>query len=65
VTVIHQLQVPQRGHRVDPLLDHEPFHRPSMLPHLIIGEMAVSRDRLFVCLQEASGSVWTLDNVDR
>lgn len=36
-----------------------------MLPHLIIGEMAVWKDRLFVCLQEASGSVWTLDNVDR
>lgn len=39
--------------------------RRLMLPHLILGEMAVSRDRLFVCLQEASGSIWTLDKVDR
>jgi Tol biopolymer transport system component len=32
-----------------------------LTPNLPIGDMAVSESRLFVCLQEVSGAVWTLD----
>jgi dipeptidyl aminopeptidase/acylaminoacyl peptidase len=36
-----------------------------LLPNLAVGEMAVSESRLFLCVQEVSGAVWTLSNVDR
>ncbi len=39
--------------------------RRRMLPNVVVGDITVSRDRLFLCLQETSGSIWTLDNVDR
>jgi Tol biopolymer transport system component len=39
--------------------------RRRMLPIPSINDIAVSGDRLFVCLEEDSGSIWILDKVDR
>ncbi len=42
------------------------FERPSlMVPQQIEPVLSLSQDRLVLTLEEVSGAIWVLDNVDR